>query len=358
MTQLISVCLLSACLLRCGSAEPHLADPQRTLPPHNGIEPPNEFDARSSPPGQDPRQILRQQQQQRQEAQRQESDIRYGHAMAKAMQKPPTNETNIMPPPAAVPPPASPAAPPAALQAVEGEGMQLEPSTLKAAGNYVLVCACTRTVRHSVFSPDERFQQLLASVESARQHVPGAAVVVVELSQLQPHERRELLAVADNLITFDGDKKLPTYRDGNKKGQGEAYGLIKAVGLLKDMPYTSFIKLSGRYHFTPQFHLQQFNDPEHFCFKQFSPPRHANGEIFGDWGTRWQQCVETIAFSVPKKYEQLYINQLQNIITHDLGGEYTEIEQELMKGHHEKIKYVPELGVNGLWSDGGQIHKA
>lgn len=203
------------------------------------------------------------------------------------------------------------------------------------ADNIFLVTSTIRPGQHplsytdirSVFSPRERLIQTLSTIDSVREKVPDAAIVLLENSPLTEDETVLLQSSGARLVLYSGEREAVKWRDCPFKGAGELYLLMQALKWLKQLRYQRLFKLSGRYCLNDRFHLSRF-------------PQDRFG-IYSD-GTSFS----TRLYSVPKSLEQLYGKQLKTTFRKALKG--SSIESHIMEGVPEsKIALLPFLGVTG-----------
>ncbi len=112
----------------------------------------------------------------------------------------------------------------------------------------------------SIFSPEQRAQQTLQTVESIRAKVPGAKIILVE-SGLQEILPFELEKKVDQYI-YVGNKKLVRWScDSKQKSLGEIMMLYYAM---KNFKFTAdfYFKMSGRYFLNEEFNLRDWQQGE------------------------------------------------------------------------------------------------
>ncbi len=112
----------------------------------------------------------------------------------------------------------------------------------------------------SIFSPEQRAQQTLQTVESIRVKVPGAKIILVE-SGLQEALPFDLAKKVDQYI-YVGNKKLVRLScDSKQKSWGEIMMLYYAM---KNFKFTAdfYFKISGRYFLNEEFNLNDWQQGE------------------------------------------------------------------------------------------------
>jgi len=186
--------------------------------------------------------------------------------------------------------------------------------------------ANTSLVR-SVYSPDQRFNQTLKTIESIRQRVPDARVLLLENSKLLAYQQSVLESVCDQLILLSEDNVAVGLRDGPNKGAAEAYLLMNAQLLLKDCDFKILFKLSGRYVLSERF------DRDRFPLDRF-------GFLKRDG------VVSTRLYSVPVNLRNHYERQLSASFLATRFG--VSIEDVISRGlKANQIKFLDPIGVSG-----------
>jgi len=112
----------------------------------------------------------------------------------------------------------------------------------------------------SIFSPEQRAQQTLRTIESIRAKVPGAKIILVEsgLREVLPFELEKKV---DQYI-YVGNKKLVRWScDSKQKSLGEIMMLYYAM---KNFKFTAdfYFKISGRYFLNEEFDLHDWQEGE------------------------------------------------------------------------------------------------
>lgn len=179
----------------------------------------------------------------------------------------------------------------------------------------------------SAYSPDQRFKQTLKTIESIRQRVPDALVLLLENSKLLTHQHSVLESVCDKLILFSEDNVAVTLRDGPNKGAAEAYLLMNAQSLVKQYDCKILFKLSGRYLLSERFDIDRF-------------PVDRFGFLERDG------VVSTRLYSVPGDLLKLYERQLSASFLATRFG--VSIEDVIARGlKTNQIKFLDPIGVSG-----------
>lgn len=107
----------------------------------------------------------------------------------------------------------------------------------------------------SVFTPEERAEQTLRTIESIRQRAPGARVILIE-GGLYEDLPGNLAQKADKYIYLGNKKIVRRAFDSTSKSLGETVILLYAAKYLVD--YDFYFKISGRYFLTEDFDINSW----------------------------------------------------------------------------------------------------
>ena len=113
------------------------------------------------------------------------------------------------------------------------------------------------SVRRSVFSPEQRLEQTLKTIDSVRRKIPACQVVLVEMGQ-ETYLMDTLREAADKIIVVGNRRLVRCACDSRHKGLGEAAGLLAAGHRLRHLG-DYYFKLSGRYFLDDDFRLEKWS---------------------------------------------------------------------------------------------------
>jgi hypothetical protein len=123
--------------------------------------------------------------------------------------------------------------------------------------------ALSYSATRSAFSPEKRAEQTMKTIESIRDKVPSAKILLVEFGH-----RKDLPFGIENLVDeylYLGDIRLMQFaRDSKNKGFGEALALYYTSKIIEGRAPLYF-KISGRYFLDDDFSIENF-DSGQFCF--------------------------------------------------------------------------------------------
>ena len=187
----------------------------------------------------------------------------------------------------------------------------------------------------SVYSAEERLSQTLRTIQSVREKAPNSAIVLLENSDLAAGETETLQHLVDWFVPFALDPVSRRLRDGPYKGAAELYMLVALEQLLRPFSYERIFKLSGRYWLSDDFCLDEF-------------PRGQFGFLSRD------SARSTRLYSVPKRLERMYFDELRRVLR--LADRGKTIEAEILRRvpAHEIVS-MPRLGVCGYLAVNGEF---
>lgn len=188
-----------------------------------------------------------------------------------------------------------------------------------------VVLVTSAIITKSFFSPQERYEQTLKTIESIREHLPTFKIILIEISNIDKEWKKKLLEKSDYFIDASLNEDIQNTNKFFIISAGEIALLIEALKHIKaDVLY----KLSGRYELykKPNFDISKFN------FK-------AEGNVY-----------HTTLFSIPGKEFENVINILKQSLT-IIFKYYTDIEHCLYELiNKNNVNLIQELGCHGYRS--------
>ncbi len=120
------------------------------------------------------------------------------------------------------------------------------------------------TVR-SIFSTEERIDQLFATIDSIKKHDPNPEIVYLEIGGLDV-KKNYSLPINVNYVYLGGNWLVKKSVQSRWKGLGEIVGLIVFL-IAKDVHYKKkIIKISGRYKLNSYYNYKNWNIKNKFSF--------------------------------------------------------------------------------------------
>ena len=131
---------------------------------------------------------------------------------------------------------------------------------------------------YGIFSYQQRFKQLLESIDSIRKYAPNSDIVIYDASEdpLPIEDVEHLKTLVNQVAIIHDDKyvqflkfnsKDPDPNKSEKKTVGEIQATIAFLEFLKSHPikYNRVFKLTGRYKLNDNFKLSDYQDKQNKC---------------------------------------------------------------------------------------------
>lgn len=233
--------------------------------------------------------------------------------------------------------------------------------------NHAFVVTSAINSKFGVYSPEQRLEQTLETINSLRDRVPGCRVIVMECTGINPSAEQEaaLGAAADMLIDWTSDPDVQTiYASDNwdvVKNTTEIMCFGRTLQLCLDDGDFSGIdrihKMSGRYLLTDDFSLELYEqNPDSIIVG----PKHTSQFPFEVTGIELQYMARLWSWPAKMTPEiiTIYNDSLFYIADLVARGGYADIEHVLYKFlPPEHILEVPLLGVEGSIAPTGHAIK-
>lgn len=206
---------------------------------------------------------------------------------------------------------------------------------------------------YGIYSSQQRIQQTLDTVKSARQYIPNATIILIDNSKVEVQnddsaEFNELLDAVDYYIDNSDDADIQYFHNNVSnydigKNSMECIGMYKALSYItsdqeimeKITRSSRIFKLSGRYVLTDKFNIMQFDNADtagKYVFKKEQPawiPVADTGVTTllqtRLWSFTPEQLIPTIEL-----FKKILNNMFEIINT----GKYIDVE-------HSMSKYIP-----------------
>jgi hypothetical protein len=228
----------------------------------------------------------------------------------------------------------------------------------------VLITSAVYT-NYGIYDANQRIQQTLDTVKSAKQYIPECTIVLIDNSTVAVQnddsaELNELIDLVDYYIDNSDDKDIQHFHNNITnydigKNSMECVGMYKALAYMSSNPEmmeiitnsSRIFKLSGRYQLTDKFDITKFDNEttvDKYVFKraQASWINSADTGVTTMLQTRlWSFTPSLFADTI-----QLFQNILQNMFNTFNQGKYIDVE-------HSMAKFIPankliELDTVGL----------
>lgn len=187
----------------------------------------------------------------------------------------------------------------------------------------------------------DRFIQTIKQLKELKKFYPQATILLLESSyELKKEYKRVLCEYCDYLFIYDDEDTNKWCHTNVNKSLGEMYMMIKLSNILKNEPFTHFIKISGRY--SP-------------CF-DFEPDT-----FLGDYPTasyiegkgRLGRCAYTVLYSIPKFYYNAYIEHFKTWLLSHVNETAEHIFTMFLESMRD-ITFLPKLNVSGYVARDGK----
>ncbi len=125
----------------------------------------------------------------------------------------------------------------------------------------------------STYTPQQRFEQTLRTIESIRNLTDGSRIILVECSNLDNNMEEKLKSCVDIYFQLYDDLNVrAACLNSDKKGYGELLQTkyVSEYLLNTNMSYRRLFKISGRYFLNDSFRKEMFSDSE-FAFRDPFP---------------------------------------------------------------------------------------
>lgn len=203
------------------------------------------------------------------------------------------------------------------------------PSKFKVVSGKDIVLISSTIHTRSAYTPEERFQQTLKTIEMARKQILNCKVVLVEMSKLSVEHTLMLSDLCDQLILCGNDQEFQMCNQlGKSMGETTMTKLVfQNLSEDTEMVY----KISGRYWMTEKF------DPKDMDRTKFN-------FLPSD------RCVHTTFYSIGK----LQFAKVPDILTH-IQNFVVYPSNDIEHGYwtyvnHDDIKFLNKLNCQGYWS--------
>jgi len=166
----------------------------------------------------------------------------------------------------------------------------------------------------SIFTPEQRFQQTLQTIDSIRFMCPNSKIMIVEGGPLTNEMLTLLMEKVDYFVdAFHTEHNTRTFcLESNNKGLGDAWLILQGLQYIKEHSISSSLifKMSGRYRLNNQFSLERI---------MYDRPTFRRVSGAG--------CI-TFCFAVPGSMIDTYINIMLHTVEY-FKTHFTSIEDYL-----------------------------
>jgi hypothetical protein len=129
--------------------------------------------------------------------------------------------------------------------------------------NYTFIITSTINTDTGLISNQDRYQQTLETIQSIRDKVPNAKILLVDSStELSKEQFDELRTKVELFLTLYNH--YPVHQLKGQKSPGETYIMMVALSAMKEMNMVGdrIFKISGRYKLSDTFDITEYENSE------------------------------------------------------------------------------------------------
>ncbi|ARF12501.1 hypothetical protein Klosneuvirus_6_63 [Klosneuvirus KNV1] len=218
--------------------------------------------------------------------------------------------------------------------------------------NVVMIVSVISTVEkclsyypiRSVYTPEERYQQTLKTIDSIKKHIPDAYIILIEGSILNSAMEKGFKENVNIYLNYSYDQIVYNAVNDIHKSYAEGILILKFLQSdeFKNINVENLFKLSGRYYLTNSFKLDEYLNKQN-CFRPIP-----TGVYQHDYTARYYPVLYKINKSYLEEYEHMFINHLTDTYNPNI-----DIEAFLCKYMKNNVKFLDLLGVAGNVSVNG-----
>jgi hypothetical protein len=217
--------------------------------------------------------------------------------------------------------------------------------------------------KFGVYTPEQRLEQTLATVQSLRERVPGCRVILMECTgiPLTPDQEQQLDQAVDVFVDWTDDPDVQAiYQSDNwdvVKNTTEIMCFGRTLQMcLDDGDFAGLDrihKMSGRYLLNDEFSLDMY---EQYSDRIIVGPKHTSQFPLSVTGIELQYMARLWSWPADQtaRVIQVYTDSLNYIADRVSNGGYADIEHVLYKFlPAELVHEAPALGVEGSIAPNG-----
>jgi len=217
--------------------------------------------------------------------------------------------------------------------------------------NLILICSIIKTPNtplsytniRSVYSHEERFEQIKKTIQSVREKIPNAKILMVECSHLHEEQLNYLKNNVDYFINLINDPEKVQNIYSISKSLGEGTMTIEAINYIQqnNIEYDNLFKITGRYWLSENFNYSNFE----------------NNNIMVHY---IQNDINNACTSL-YKLNKMNVIDFQNFLILNLSLMYKCVGYEILFAKflqlqiNNKIIHMDKIGINGVISVSGDL---
>jgi len=235
---------------------------------------------------------------------------------------------------------------------------------------YTFLITSAINTKFGVYNSDQRIQQTLNTVQSIRQRVPAARIILLEMSaiSLTEQQKQQLLDAVDNILDFTTDPVVQQLYHST-----ENWDIVKNVTevmcfnkALKQLTQTNqlvdsqrIFKISGRYLLSDDFDIgyyDQYSVQSHIVVSKSRDSQFdfATTQIERQFMSRLWSWPTVLTAEIIESYDRGLVFMQERLF----AGGYADIEHVLYKFlDHKKVIELDTVGIYGNIGPNGTLVK-
>ena len=216
---------------------------------------------------------------------------------------------------------------------------------------------CTVNTVHGVFTPAERFNQLLETFPSIRKKVPNCKIVCIDnsLEPLTLNQQALIESQVDIFIQYQHDLfSTLVNTNGLHRGLGELLMYEKALAAMKEHHIIGkrIFKITGRYQLADTFDIRTYDDP---LLQSKYALRVRTWRLSMNSTPKDETFFETRFWSLCYTLYDEYLITMQSIFENIMTNLHCIEMANFQCIPHDKVISIQNLHVFGYLSDGALI---
>jgi hypothetical protein len=196
--------------------------------------------------------------------------------------------------------------------------------------------------QRSAFTPEQRFNQSIGTIESIKRKVPDAHIYFIEGSKLSDEMHTIISGKVTQLVyDYEGDENISAISNSPYKGHGEAKQTLDAIAAIinSEIKYDYIFKLSGRYQLSDTFDYKRFLNKD---------PTFCQGKDESKSGS-----YSTVVYSIPWDLIPTWEKALFDFMDYckryaSTGGANAPFYENMMPRGFDKIYGIHKCGTHGF----------
>jgi hypothetical protein len=195
-------------------------------------------------------------------------------------------------------------------------------------------------LRHTVFSPEERFEKTLQQCRNIREKIFDCSIIILEQSNISVYHMARLLSYVDTIVLYENNSEIMKYTR-TSKNIAEKNVLVDCFERLKWYDHTEYIiKMTSRYKLCPNFDINRVVSPYNLMCRLTSPEF--------TWSRLW--AGDPVFFTFPVRFTRRVAISLKMLTFSDYAPD---MEHALYALFTDIILDTVDNRIGGVTSRGG-----